>query len=343
MSVKEIAKRANVSIGTVDRVIHNRGRVSPETKIKIKKIIKEINYKPNIFAKNLSLGKTYRFGVFMPKLTQDSNYWQLPDKGINKAQAELIKYKVEMNYFYYDRYSELSFKNSFNNLMKQKLDGILIAPVLTSAATQMIKTIPENIPYVFFDSTLPEANCLSAIGQDSFQSGILAAKLMQMMVKEKGCIAAVKILPEDFHINERLRGFQTLLNNRNDLNMKIYEADSNKSQKEFNKLSEKILCENKNLKGIFISNAWTYPFAEYFSSLTECKNVFIIGYDLIQKNIRHLRDGSIHFIISQRPEMQGYEGIYTLFRHIVLKEKVKNKTLIPLDILTKENLEYYQD
>lgn len=41
MKISEIAKAAGVSVGTVDRVLHNRGRVSKETKANIEKIIKE--------------------------------------------------------------------------------------------------------------------------------------------------------------------------------------------------------------------------------------------------------------------------------------------------------------
>ena len=56
-TISEIAHRARVSIGTVDRVIHNRGRVAKKTEEKIKKIIKELDFKPNIYARNLKLKK----------------------------------------------------------------------------------------------------------------------------------------------------------------------------------------------------------------------------------------------------------------------------------------------
>ena len=62
-TIKEIAELAKVSIGTVDRVIHNRGRVSKETEKKIKAIIDELNYQPNFFAKNLKLSKEFNFNL----------------------------------------------------------------------------------------------------------------------------------------------------------------------------------------------------------------------------------------------------------------------------------------
>ncbi len=53
MTVIEIAKRAGVSIGTVDRVLHNRGRVSEETRQRINAIISEEGYQPNPLARHL--------------------------------------------------------------------------------------------------------------------------------------------------------------------------------------------------------------------------------------------------------------------------------------------------
>ena len=203
MSIREIAKRARVSVGTVDRVIHDRGRVSEATKEKVKQIISELNYKPDFYARNLSLGKTYSFGVLMPQLSQDSDYWCLPAKGMQSASKELEAYKVKVLYFHFDRYSEESFEKVFYQALDADLDGLLIAPVLSKATAQILPVIPDDLPYVFFDSTLPNTRCLSSVGQDSFQSGVLAAKLMKLMVKEKGTIVIVKVLPEDLHINER--------------------------------------------------------------------------------------------------------------------------------------------
>ena len=54
-TIKKIAELAGVSIGTVDRVINNRGRVSPAVEARVRSIIQEIGYTPNLMAKSLSL------------------------------------------------------------------------------------------------------------------------------------------------------------------------------------------------------------------------------------------------------------------------------------------------
>ncbi|MFC1557609.1 sugar ABC transporter substrate-binding protein, partial [candidate division KSB1 bacterium] len=177
--------------------------------------------------------------------------------------------------------------------------------------------------------------------QDSYLSGRLSAKLMKMIINKRGTIAAIRVLPEDFHINERINGFQSFISENNSLSLVIYDAFREKDVTVFHNLTKRIISENKDLKGIFVSNALTYCVAKYFESAKMNKRIRIIGYDLIEDNRKYLKKGYIDFLISQQPEMQGYQGIYTLYRHIVLNEKTPEKIMMPLDIITEENIDYY--
>ena len=56
-TIREIAKLAGVSIGTVDRALNNRGRIDPEVEQKILDIAKSLNYKPDKIAKSLAIRK----------------------------------------------------------------------------------------------------------------------------------------------------------------------------------------------------------------------------------------------------------------------------------------------
>ena len=58
--IVDIAKMAGVSVGTVDRVIHNRGRVSEENRKKVQAILEMVNYQPNLMARSLEIGKSTR-------------------------------------------------------------------------------------------------------------------------------------------------------------------------------------------------------------------------------------------------------------------------------------------
>jgi DNA-binding LacI/PurR family transcriptional regulator len=66
--IKDIAIMSGVSTGTVDRIIHNRGKVSEEARVKVEEVLKKVDYRPNIVASALASKKTYKF-VMLPKET----------------------------------------------------------------------------------------------------------------------------------------------------------------------------------------------------------------------------------------------------------------------------------
>ncbi|MEA5032850.1 MAG: LacI family DNA-binding transcriptional regulator, partial [Sphaerochaeta sp.] len=109
MTIAEIAKLADVSIGTVDRVLHARGRVAPKTIEKVMQIVKDHNYQPNAFARNLKLSKKYTIGVIIPSLHSEFGYWRLMYAGVLKAVKELSQLAVSIELMEYDRRNPKSF------------------------------------------------------------------------------------------------------------------------------------------------------------------------------------------------------------------------------------------
>ena len=72
------------------------------------------------------------------------------------------------------------------------------------------------------------------------------------------------------------------------------------------------------------------------------RNIQIMGYDMVPKNVECVRQGSISFLIAQHGYMQGYSCIETLFNAIVLKKEVDPVNYMPIELLTKENIDFYR-
>ena len=83
-TIKDIARMAGVSAGTVDRVLHNRGDVSPQSKAKVQKVLDEIHYQPNVFAIGLAAKKKYSFICLIPYYIEH-DYWHSVVSGIERA------------------------------------------------------------------------------------------------------------------------------------------------------------------------------------------------------------------------------------------------------------------
>ena len=70
--IKDIAEKAQTSKGTVDRVLHNRGRVADDVRERILTIIRELNYEPNLIAQSLKSQRTYNIAALIPDDREDS-------------------------------------------------------------------------------------------------------------------------------------------------------------------------------------------------------------------------------------------------------------------------------
>ena len=96
ITIRQVAEKANVSIGTVDRILHNRGRISEVTREKVLNIVKELGYKPNIHASLLSARKSIKIIVIIPYF-QSEEFWSLVYEGIKKAKREHSTYKLSID------------------------------------------------------------------------------------------------------------------------------------------------------------------------------------------------------------------------------------------------------
>lgn len=146
-SLKDIAKKLNISITTVSWVLSDQGtqkRISKATQDKIWQYAKELNYRPNLLARGLNTGMTGTIGLILPSIS-DSFYSQVA-KAI-ELEAENYGYTLMIG----SSESELKRENRIIQMFKSKqIDGLIIAPTKYSKAE--IKLLcEESYPFVLFD------------------------------------------------------------------------------------------------------------------------------------------------------------------------------------------------
>jgi len=343
--IKDIARLAQVSPGTVDRVLHNRGGVSEKTRQKIEEIMKEMHFEKDILASSLAMRRSYLFAVILPVCANDSEYWDAPEKGIGKALDEIGHYGVRIKTYRFDQYNKDSFIGKTNELLADKPDAVLLAPIFVKKASEFIESChQQKIPVALFNNNLEGIDKVSYIGQDGYKSGVLGAKLLSLGMNNYGDILILNIAgrqENQTHLVNRERGFRSFFNEHPDLEFNFHTVDFHQPKKDefFTKLDK--VFKKARIKGIFVTNSRVYKAAEYLEE-KNINDVRIVGYDLIPRNIQYLKDDKISFLISQKPEEQGYHGIMTLFRNIFLKKEVEKEQYLSIDILTKENIDYYE-
>jgi LacI family transcriptional regulator len=72
------------------------------------------------------------------------------------------------------------------------------------------------------------------------------------------------------------------------------------------------------------------------------RDVQIMGYDMVPKNVECVKQGSISFLVAQHAYMQGFACVSTLFDAIVMKKEVTPVNYMPIELLTRENIDFYR-
>jgi LacI family transcriptional regulator len=71
------------------------------------------------------------------------------------------------------------------------------------------------------------------------------------------------------------------------------------------------------------------------------QKIRLIGYDILEDNLKYLKAGTIDFLINQNPKRQAFLGISHLANHLIFKKQAPERDLFPLEVITQQNLESY--
>jgi LacI family transcriptional regulator len=338
-TVKEIARLTGVSIGTVDRVLHDRSGVAETTKQRVKDAIKSLGYEPDILARQLSLNRDYVIRVLIPRRDQDSGYWDLCLSGIRKAQEGLIPYRVRIIVSEFDRYDYGGYRALLDSVLADPGDGLFMAPVFSKAISDFIVKLDGRVPYAFFDGVVENVDPVVSIRQDPFRAGYLAGKILSLVAPREGPLVAINTHEEDAHIAVRISGFSAYFSEH-----KGKRAISTQSCPEIEQgencstFLEKLFREAPETAGILVANASGHVIAEWLAKNGKKKACALVCWDLVPANERALRTETLDGVISQRPFDQVQKGIECLYKVVAGGEPGERAIDMPLEVYFKENL-----
>lgn len=348
--IVDIAQMAGVSVGTVDRILHNRGHVSEDKRERVEKILKEIDYQPNMVARFLASKKVYTLAAITPTYTTGS-YWELASEGIGRAVDELGKFNVRLEYFHFDQYDRSSFMNASKKLLRGSFDGVVIATLFGDHVVDLSKKLDQReIPYAYIDSNISLQNNLFYFGGDSYVSGQIAAKLLmqEVGVNADMFFAHIKFKHSEISVQMKTRenGFMDYLAASNySGNLHHVELDPDKQNEGLDKLKDLLGRYESNMIGGIVLNSRIYELVAMLDKLEKryTSKIRLVGHDTIENNVKALKEGKVSYLLSQRPDTQGYDAVKALSNYLLFKQEYDKDNYMPIDILIKENVDYYKN
>ncbi|MBK5195403.1 MAG: substrate-binding domain-containing protein [Proteiniphilum sp.] len=342
----DIAKMAGVSKGTVDRVMHNRGNVSDSARIAIEKVLEKVNYKPNIHVSAISLKSRYKIIVTTPEVSPGA-YWESIHNGIRHALEEYENVRVELQVFTYNQYDVYSCRETYEKIAAFEMDALIIGPTFNEETVNLCKKMDEReIPYIFVDSAIEDTSPLAFFSADHYVCGYMMAKLITSIIPDHANIAIFQaVRTGDRSANStilRKKGFTDYLEKNRCTNLILSIPFSVTAPEDNEMYLSRLFRSQRDIPAIVVLNSRGYFIANYLAT-NHIKGVKMVCMDLTTANIKALKKGQIDYLIGQEPEYQGFYAMKTLLEYLIFKKTVTKKNYVQLDILTRENIDFYKN
>lgn len=342
--IKDIARLANVSVGTVDRVIHGRSGVSEASRKRVEEILKQLDYHPNLYASALASNKKFAFACLLPQHSK-GEYWTAVEKGIHEALSAYSDFHITARISYYDPYDYHSFASAGEDILKEEPDGVLLAPTVPQHTGKFTDELNKReIPFIYIDSNIADNQPLAFFGQNSQQSGYFAARMAMLLAgSQKDIVIFRKINDGIVGSNQqenREKGFRQYMSQFHP-SYRILELNLHaRKPSDDNSMLDDFFSQHPDVHNGITFNSKAYIIGEYLRANSK-KDFNLIGYDLLDRNVACLKEGYTTFLIAQQPEWQGYNGIKALCEFLIFKKEVPCLNYMPIDLVTAENIDYY--
>jgi LacI family transcriptional regulator len=312
--IRAIAEALGISIATVDRALHNRGRISEETRTRVLRMAERLEYQPNLAARNLKLNRHFTVSVNLP--IGRSFFDRLRAGVLEGASPFRSTLKIEFRNYTrtQDHNRELE---SIKSAIDAQVHGIITAPPNTPQMAALVSSAKEKaIPIIYISTDAPESGRLSAVTAYPFNCGAMAAEVLASFMQQQGSIAVLAGDLENLNQSEKVRGFRTALSQTSPELAVASVIEARDEPNEVYQQTRRLLQTVQNLSALYIATSTSVPALAALQDAGRLGSVFVVTTDLFPGLVRFIRDGAVKATVFQCPEKQGSIAIQTMFRYL---------------------------
>ncbi len=339
VTIQQIAERAGVSRGTVDRALNNRGRINPEVAEMVKRTAQEMGYVHKARKRKKTPGGKKKIGI----VTQlsGSSFMLEVKRGIRTGKKELEDLGIEVLVKENTSVHEEEQLRAIDELVKEGIQGLALMPVDSEAIREKLNWLvnEKNISVVTFNSDIVGTKRCCFVGMDNKLSGQTAAGLFGMMTRGVGKILVITGYFSSMLNNSRVDGFvEEIKKISPKLEIAGVQGSFNNTE-EVRKIIENAMMSISGINGIFVVSGGQEGIVEAFKNLGVEQRPYVVIYDQTKKNEKLLKDNVADFLIDQNGFEQGYRP-QRILADILLNENYPEKEFFytGIDIKNKYNL-----
>jgi len=338
VGIKEIAKELGLSIGTVDRALHNRGRISAETRDRVLKMVQDVGYRPNLAARSLKSPKPLRISIHLP--AEVASFYEAIREGVCSEAAR------------YESAVELCFRTHtvlgqgetelFDLALADGSKGLILAPGHPRSLLPWLKMAADRrMPVVCVATEAVDGACLSMVCADARASGAIAAEFLGRIVHPGGDVAEVFRDPSPVDHTEKLRGFENGLAKYGPHLHICAVIETHDNEKQAYRSALDLYRNMPRMRAIYVNTANSVGVIRAAAEADPQCRVAIVTTDLFPELVEPLRSGRILATIHQHPKRQGRIAFEVLNRYLTQGTVPPPRIALNPQIVLRSNLDLY--
>jgi LacI family transcriptional regulator len=341
IGIKDIAKALGISIGTVDRALHERAGVSQKTKAKVHQMADKLGYKPNLAAKALKLNRRLSIAAVLPK--HISHFFDPLRAGIRDAAAATVGIQVSLDFHDYPRLG-VGDAEAIERTLAKHYDGVIFLPGDTRKFDPLIRKFSRaGTAMMCVGSDAPNTERVGSVATHAYVSGAIAAELLAFRIPRKANVAVFS--GELFTLDhaEKLRGFAAttaVLAPRLTL---LPALESHESPKEAYRQARSLMQGKDRPDGLYLSTANSMPVLEALDELGLLGKTQIVTTDLFQELVPLIEFGKILATMYQRPYTQGKVAFESLISYLLKETKSNAVIRLAPHVIFRSNLSLFSN
>jgi LacI family transcriptional regulator len=337
LTLKDIAREAGVSLATVDRVLHNRPGVRPDTVRRVKAAIERNAFQPQVAAAELARGRSRRFAFVMP--SGPNPFMQQIEAYLGEMSAWLAVRRLNVEMVATDVFDPSVLAASLEALSGD-CDGVAVValdhPSVRAAINDLVDAGTKVVTLV---SDVPSSRRHHYVGIDNIAAGRTAGALVGRLAGQKSGRVAIVAGSQGLRDHaERIFGFnQVMASEFPGLSvLPVLEGRDEDDRSE--QVLARLLAKHADIVGLYNVGAGTQGVAKALSDAGRAKQVVFVGHDVTVLTRRLLLQGVMDAAISQNPGHEARAAVRVLLALARGEPILREQEKIRIDIVMRDNL-----
>ena len=338
-TIKMIAEQAGVSIGTVDRVLHNRPYVKAEVRERVLRVMEELDYRPNQMASALATsGTARRLAVVQPEW--DPYVREAMDQGVARFREARRDYNVTVDIHNYAQGDTETCLKQMDQVVENGAQGIALCASDCGAVRAKLEDLKaRRVPVVTFNSDIPGGARLCYVGEDAHRAGRIAGEIAAKFLRPGEPLLLVYAGPAYAGHKARADGFLERLGELGFRREDCRVAATHNDYGETLAAVTAALEAEPDLGYVYMANLSVPACVEAIRRCGRTGRVRVLSHDSGPEIRQFLKEGLVDFTIDQNLVYQSYQSLDLLFRAVAERKQPEREFFYPASpILNAETL-----